>query len=242
MEVLALVPSREELTVLERLFRIARRFAATGQLSSSPTPLIRRAFGGKPIFFVQVGSNDGQDGDPLHDLIIANPNWRGLFIEPLPDPFGRLVKGYGGSGRFIFEQIAISNRREERQFYHVPREAAEGHCLPCRFDQMGSFDRTHITKHDARLDEVIVETTVKSEPLPFVLNRHGITGVDLIHIDVEGYDYEVLKQINFEQWQPKLILYESGHLNASDGKAAISLLRSHGFEVVNCGLDTLARR
>jgi hypothetical protein len=138
--------------MLQRALRVIRRVLATGQFSAqpSPTPFIRRKFGGKPCFFVQIGSNDGADGDPIHDLILANPQWRGLFIEPLTEPFARLVKGYGAKDRFMFAQVAIADRPGMRPFYFVPREARIGRDLLIRFDQMGSFSREHIVKHGRR--------------------------------------------------------------------------------------------
>ena len=52
------------------------------------------------VFFVQVGSNDGIRGDPIHELIIANKKWRGIFIEPVRFFFDRLKHNYGNSNRF----------------------------------------------------------------------------------------------------------------------------------------------
>ncbi|MBT8114607.1 MAG: hypothetical protein KJP04_04470, partial [Arenicella sp.] len=60
------------------------------------------------VFFVQVGSNDGIHGDPLHDIIATNKNWIGIFIEPVGFLFERLVRNYGISKRFIFENKAIA--------------------------------------------------------------------------------------------------------------------------------------
>ena len=59
---------------------------------------------------------------------------------------------------------------------------------------MGSFNRDHITKHGTVLDALIVETMDNCAPLSYVLNQYRISKVDLIHIDVEGYDYEVLSR------------------------------------------------
>jgi FkbM family methyltransferase len=230
--------------MLQRILRAAGRVIATGQLSypPSPTPFIRRKFGRKGCSFVQIGSNDGTNGDPIHELILDNPQWRGLFIEPLAEPFVRLLQTYGALDRFKFAQIAIADKLGTRAFYFVPREAGEGRSLPIRFDQMGSFNRDHIVKHGAILDPLIVETMVHCAPLSYVLSQYRISSVDLIHIDVEGYDYEVLKQIDFESWRPQIVLYESIHLSESDAEKARSLLSSHGFQIIQCGFDTLARK
>ena len=86
---------------LNRVARVTRRYAITGRFRAAPGPIIERFFGGKDCFFVQVGSNDGIIGpDPLHDLIKANPRWRGIFIEPQEAAFSQLVANYGCRAAF----------------------------------------------------------------------------------------------------------------------------------------------
>jgi len=85
---------------------IYRRFRKT-----DPTiqERILKAVAGKPaVFFVQVGSNDGVQGDPIHDLIVSRESWRGIFIEPIDFLFQRLRKNYGEAERFVFENVAIA--------------------------------------------------------------------------------------------------------------------------------------
>ncbi len=42
--------------------------------------------------------------------------------------------------------------------------------------------------------------------------------IDFINIDVEGFDYEVLKQIHFEKFKVKLIAIETHHVDGSETK------------------------
>ena len=37
--------------------------------------------------FVQIGSHNGIDGDPLARWIDSNPWWRGIMVEPVPEQF-----------------------------------------------------------------------------------------------------------------------------------------------------------
>jgi FkbM family methyltransferase len=223
------------------------RFIATGRISSyptpviaSPTPVIARYFSGKPAFFVQVGSNDGLRGDPLHDLIKSNSQWFGVFIEPVEYVFKRLIKNYGNESRFRFEQIAIGDEAGEHEFYYVSEKAVGVDGLPDKCEQMGSFDRNHILKHSAALHPYIITQRIRCETLSSVLDRNRVERVDILHIDTEGYDYHVLRQIDFKRISPKLILYEHIHLKADELQAATDLLCLHGYRCVNFGRDTLA--
>jgi len=75
-----------------------------------------------------------------------------------------------------------------------------------------------------------------------VLDKHGVKEIDLIHIDVEGFDYGVLSQINFEKYKPLVILYEHFHLSMDEKAKAESLLKNQGYTLLNFDEDTLAHR
>lgn len=78
------------------------------------------------------------------------------------------------------------------------------------------------------------------ELLADVLARNGIAHIDLLHIDVEGYDFELIKQLDLSQLAPHAILYEHMHLSESDKMAAEKLLRDAGYRIQCFSKDTLA--
>ena len=115
------------LLLFARVKRAASRYAATGKFRAAPGPMVESFFGGKPCFFVQVGANDGVFRDPLHEAIRANQSWRGIFIEPLKEPFDRLTVNYAGYGnRFTFENVAIEG-------VCLRRDPVTGAVGDCRF-------------------------------------------------------------------------------------------------------------
>jgi len=52
-------------------------------------------------------------------------------------------------------------------------------------------------------------------------------------IDTEGYDYEVLKQIDFQRFRPSLVIYERVHLSDAAKKASVDMLNKAGYDVFN---------
>ncbi len=105
---------------LKRVYRLFRPSDPTLQQQ------ILKTLGNKAeVFFVQVGSNDGVQGDPIHDLVQSRKGWRGIFIEPIDFLFRRLRQNYGDSDRFVFENVAISTKRETKKFYYVSEKAKE---------------------------------------------------------------------------------------------------------------------
>lgn len=218
--------------------RIYRRFRPA---DLSIQEYILKAVGHKSrVFFVQVGSNDGLQGDPIHDLIVERPNWRGIFIEPIDFLYKRLRSNYGANERFIFENVAIGTEKGSKKFYYVSEKASELD-LPYWHDQLGSFDRDHITRAlGEQMLPYIVEADIECLPLQDVLDRNGVDAIDLVHIDTEGFDYKVLSQIDLKRYKPSVILFEHHLLPDDEFASARKLLRSNGYRLVQFGNDILA--
>ena len=64
--------------------------------------------------------------------------------------------------------------------------------------------------------------------------------VDYIQIDVEGFDYNILKQLNLQRWKPLLIKWEHKHLNGVSRQLAENFVQEAGYYVTRSETDTLA--
>jgi FkbM family methyltransferase len=192
--------------------------------------------------FVKVGANDGIGDDPCSDIFLANANWSGLLIEPVPFWFERLKANFKGEARFRFEQLAVGSPAGHATFYYVDPKGRER--MPNWedwFDKLGSFDRNHILKHAGGiLAPFIIETQVPVCPLTEVLARNQIQEVHLLHVDAEGYDYEVLKTLDFSKVTPLAIFIEHFHLPAAQKKEMVKFLIQRGYDVHDCISDYFA--
>lgn len=217
-------------TEAETVMRRFRRYCAyLSKVVSEPT-------------FVKVGANDGVTGDPCSDILIADQKWKGLLIEPVPYCADRLMVSFHDARRFLVERVAIGATAGKRVFFYVDQQARN--CipdLPPWFDQLGSFDRDHILKHlNGILEPFIVECVVEVHPLSDVLRKSGIRDIHLLHIDTEGYDYEVLKTVDFTIHTPVVIFAEHKHLAKTQRIEMARFLRNHGYSVYACGGDYFA--
>lgn len=197
------------------------------------------------VHFVQVGSNDGAQGDPLHRLIRRDRRWRGLFVEPVGFLFERLRHNYVGDPRFAFANVAIAAEAGTLPFYYVSERAKQalGDRLPYWYDQLGSFDRNHIVKHLDGLLEPYIETLALScMPLQAVLDEHAVQRVDVLHIDTEGYDWQVLQMFDVGRYRPRVVLYEHKHLPEADQQQAAQMLERQGYWLTRRSADTMAVR
>lgn len=190
------------------------------------------------IFFVQIGSSDGVYLDPLH-AFIKRDRWSGLLVEPVGYVFERLVENYRDHENLVFENAAICGRTGARDFYYL-RENDE---LPRWCCQLGSFKPEVILAHANRIPEI--ESYLVSEPVACLtfedlLLKHSVEKVDLLHVDAEGYDYEVIKQFDFDRFRPGLVIYEHKHLTQDERETGEDLLRGKGYETIRKEQDTVA--
>lgn len=211
----------------------------------------RRAYGARLLkafsqarpeaYFIQIGSNDGIKLDPLRPHIL-NDSWRGILIEPVPDLFEQLRRGYAGcEERLVFENLAIADENGILPFYHletVEDYKAEG--LPNWYDALGSFRREVIAAHVSVIPDIedrIIQRDVESITFETLCERNGVKTLDLLHMDTEGYDFDLLKSIDFEKFRPCIVIYEHIHL-APDAKEASKIyMGQHGYESMNIGMD-----
>ncbi len=70
-----------------------------------------------------------------------------------------------------------------------------------------SFFRNH---HKEINDEDIITHKVKCISLSNLVKEQSIEHIDLLQIDTEGYDYEILKSINFNEIKPSIVSFEHG--------------------------------
>ena len=204
-----------------------------------PERLITKVFHGEErLQIVQIGSNDGRSGDPIHSLLILNQSWRALLVEPVPFVFERLRKNYPDDPRFRFENVAIAEKTGFRPFYYIGEAAKEQAVnVSLHFDQLGSFDREHIIRHCGHaLDSFVVIATVPTLPLAELLNRNEIFRIDLLHIDTEGYDWKILQTLDLRRYEPTVILFEHKHLSDDTRKEARRFLQDD-YKITDLGAD-----
>lgn len=202
-----------------------------------------------PLVFVQVGSNDGLTNDPIRSFILEAPSVA-VLIEPVPTCFARLKDNYESTVEYHsmnfdirLRQVAIGPDSGPQIFFAVSSRAKSelGEQLPEWWDQIGSFDKSHITRHlDGILAPYIDELSIETFRLQELLNSEDLGHVDLLHIDAEGHDLEVLKSVNLSEVKISCILIEWKHLSVEDQGELSELLNDHGYEIRKFKSDILA--
>lgn len=191
------------------------------------------------VCFVQIGGFDGRSGDPLYPFI-TDLHWKGVIVEPQPDAFEALSATYAAEPQVRLENAALANREGTRTLWRI-RRGVSG--LPGWAPQLASFDRDQILRHRAQIPniEALLEgIDVPCITLDAVLTRSGLPKLDVLQIDVEGFDFEVVKMVDFTRHRPAIVRYEHAHLSADDREACIALLVEQGYRIAIEAYDTIA--
>ena len=195
--------------------------------------------------FVEIGANDGDQLDHLRSLILKR-RWRGVMVEPVPYVFTRLQQNYAAAEGVACENAAIADSDGSRPFYHLGQVAESAHHdLPDWYDAIGSFSRQHVLAHRVAIADIearVVETTVPCMTFESLCIKHGLQSIDLLVIDTEGYDFEILRHIDFSRYRPVLVGYEHRHLDRTTRSACLDLMGSFGYKILEEGHDTWCLR
>lgn len=205
----------------------------------------------QPVFCFQVGANDGKNNDPVH-VYFKDYGWKGLLVEPQYDVFHEgLTKTYAGNKNVILENVALGNTDGELPFYRVAiskarwatglssfdRKSLEGHIENGYIIRKAKDEGIDVPTDPSKLIEVV---KVPTSTITKLFGRHNLSAFDVLCVDTEGYDFEILKLIDWKKYQPQLVLFESKNLSNDDFEAAKKLLTDAGYHLYWEKGDTLA--
>ncbi len=199
------------------------------------------------FFFVQIGANDGVNNDPIHSYV-TKYKLKGIAVEPQPDVFPLLKANYKDNPNVTCVNVAIAEESGTKTFYSMKElyKTEKNFSLVTGLATFNKDVLRHTIKrkipHDANPDDYIQETSIKTVSLSGLLREHTVGKINMIQIDCEGYDYEIVKMIDFTKFTPDIINLESGHLKDEDRTECEKLFERQGYKWFRHGIDTCAYR
>jgi FkbM family methyltransferase len=201
------------------------------QLPSVLKFLVSHEVAANPDFtFLQIGAFDGAVNDDLRESIVRH-RLRGVLVEPQPAAFARLTKTYADQPQVTLLNAAIADQPGTRTLY----------CPSVGDSTVASFDRQHLIRHGIRPDD-IVGRAVSCHTVASALATSGLTRVDLLQTDAEGYDYHILRAVDFTQLQPTIVRFEYRHLSSQQVDELVEMLADGGYRFVTEERDIIAYR
>lgn len=191
-----------------------------------------------------IGANDGQQADPLCDVLHGS-SLCPILVEPNPTAFARLSEFYAGQDTHLI-QAAISNQSGELKLY-VPRDdyaerAEELGCHPHINSLWGSLDPDNLLKcmrYEGDWREVATTIQVPVITPQEMMQRAGVTELDLLQIDAEGHDWVILQAFLDAGIQPPLICFERTEIG-SQVEEALHRLVELGYHWASDNLNIFA--
>jgi FkbM family methyltransferase len=153
-------------------------------------------------FFVEAGAFDGflQSNTYYFERI---KGWSGLLVEPVPELYEECRRERPGS---VVVQAAL-----------VPPEL-EGHTVKLTVASLMSLvhgaqgspqaDRAHASAGTRGGREPNYDIAVRGSTLSTLLDEVGAPKIDLLVLDVEGYEPEALSGLDLERHAPRFLLVE----------------------------------
>ena len=205
-----------------------------------PTKLegvLEKKFGNNRSFtFAQIGANDGISFDNLH-TIVTRRNCSGIVVEPVVDYFESLQRAYSDHPKIEAINLGVHTTEKSATIYRVVGGKADS--LPDWARGIASLDPNHHKELDIP-SEVIVAEKIECIHLMDLLEQHSLMNLDLLQIDVEGYDAEVIRMLDFTRIKPTIIKYEHTSLSVDDLTDINENLKKNGYELYADGGDTIA--
>ena len=150
----------------------------------------------KSGFFLEIGAFDGIEGSNCYHFE-KFMNWQGIAVEASPLQFEKLKKNR--NCKLI--NLALGSENKLVEFYEV----VEG------FTQMSGINNINFQNSFQRIkknsDSKINKIDIECKTFDKLIPDDQI--IDLISIDIEGNELDVLKSIDFDKYQIKVIILEN---------------------------------
>jgi len=131
---------------------------------------------------IDVGAHHGMTASLFHDL-----GWTVYCFEPDPANRAHLAARFRNAERLLIDPRAVSDRAQQSAAFFTSEESTG-------ISALHAFRDTH--EETARVDVVTVADMVA---------ERGLDAIDFLKIDVEGYDFAVLRGVPWDTHRPAVI-------------------------------------
>jgi FkbM family methyltransferase len=224
------------LNLIKILNRFGRGNVLKKSISSSQQILERNYKINSNFNFIQVGANDGVSFDFLYEFVTKR-NSAGIVIEPIKEYFKELMINYKNFSKIIKINKAIHPTEKEIIIYRISPKATDKY--PDWVKGIASIDFEHHKKTNINSIDIENEIVEAETLMKIILENLNEEIIDYFQVDTEGFDFEILKMLDFTKVKPNIIKYESVNLSKENQDNALSLLRENGYYLFNEFGDTV---
>ncbi|MCX6990466.1 MAG: FkbM family methyltransferase [Chlamydiae bacterium] len=182
--------------------------------------------------FVDIGAHNGISFS--NTKFFEELGWKGICIEPIPEVYEELKKNRS----CICIQGCISDRNGKSSFLRVEGEPEMLSGLLTKYDprHLERVYREIATRSYGKAPKCI---EVDCYLLNDLLRKNDVFHIDFLSIDIEGGELDVLKTIDFDQFDIEFVVIENNYRN----QEIPDFLIAKGYELVaNTGWDDVFKK
>lgn len=191
------------------------------------------------LCFIQIGGYDGLSFDHLFSYFKhIHPN--GIILEPIPSYFSQLKSNSSNYPDISLLNYAIHTSNDKMKMYKIKDEMTGK--FPDWIKGCAGFSKSQLTRHGV-LEEQIETLEVPCLSINSVFKQlENGKSLDYLQVDCEGYDGQIMLDLDLGIYKPKVIKFEHINLDYNELKDVRTKLRKHGYILMNEGTDTIGIR
>lgn len=181
------------------------------------------------IFFEAGGMDGVRHSNTL--LLEKEYGWQGLLVEPSPKLYNDLVK----NRNCYHENVLLGSNNKELTYLHIiePDDVEKHRGSAGLAGVVDFYDPRHLDRIHMRLNETnasSVEIKMKTISLQSLFDKYNITDIDYFSLDTEGSELDILKSVDFEKVNIKLLGVE---FNYETDNETFNFIKSKGFNPIH---------
>lgn len=175
----------------------------------------------KPGTLISFGENDGVTLSNVKALI--DIGWAAHLVEPSEICFKKLHELHIDNPKVRCYNYAIGSEDGVFPFFE-----SGSHLSPNDYSLLSTLKPEEMSR--IKGDHGFEEKTVQVKTWDSFMRDCGVPKFDLLSIDCEGMDFEILSQIDFKKYRPKMVVVESNRIEDNKYKA---YMKKFGYRLSN---------
>ena len=148
--------------------------------------------------FIEIGANDGKTGSFTYNL--AEIGWFGINFEPVPRIYNLCCENHKQHKNVKNLNLALGASKGEVNILDAGTLSTIDKDILQVYTNTPQF-ANHINNNNKY-------HTVKLDTLNNLLEENKVTNIDILVLDVEGYEVNVLKGFSVEKYKPTIFIIE----------------------------------
>jgi len=156
------------------------------------------------INVLSIGENDGITLSNVYRIIQEN-KCNAFLIEPSKKAYDRLLKAHPNNDKVFTLNACIGNEDGKTDFYESSEHLGRGDVAllsTAKLEELNRWTGVEFNKYET--DVITFKTLISMSPLK---------RFDLISIDAEGFDFDILRQIDLTEIGCRMLIIESNGKN-----------------------------